>query len=209
MGFLKRIKDIVSGKIAKSNKLIGNHGVRICDKVNDVHSLLNGLVVGTAICSIDLLEAILFEVQDFKYKDGNIEANPFKSNIGRLNEKNSYEMFKLVAGNYLAQLLGGGYFDNVQDFVDIQQVKREFLDIYEYSDEDIKIFDELIDLGKEKDSQLSIFYRLFCYIFERAYNIKPPETPFHIMNFAMLFIHSFNEAFLPGLLDVLKQSQER
>jgi len=203
---LKRIKDIVTGKIARSNRLIGNHGVRICKKVEDVPSLINGIVVGTTMCSIEFLEEIIFEVHDLKYEDGMEEANPFKKNIERLDDKNSFEMFKLVAGNYLSRLIGEGYFDSAMDFIDVSEVKKQFFEIYEYTAKDIRIFDELVGLAK-KNERPSPEFRLFGYIFERAYNIKSPETVFHIMNFELLFMKSFREVFLPGLLEVLKQAR--
>ena len=210
MGFMKRLKDVASGRIARSNRIIGNHGVRICEKLEThANPLLEALVGGTAVCTIEFLEAVLFDVKDFKYKDGREEPNPFKENLKQLNEKNSYEMFKLVAGGYLARLIGGGYLDSVEDLIDIPQLKKEFLNIYEYNEEDTKIFNELIELA-QKDERPSPELRLFDYIFERAYNIASPEALFHIMNFELLFKNSFAKIFLPGLLEVLKkENRER
>ena len=204
MGFLKRLKDVASGRIARSNRMIGNHGVRICEKLEThANPLLEALVRGTAVCTIEFLEAVLFDVKDFKHKDGTEERNPFKENIKQLNERNSYEMFKLVAGNYLARLIGREYLNNVEDLIDISELKKEFLNIYEYNEEDVKIFDELIELA-QKDKRPSPELRLFDYIFERAYNIAPPEALFHIVNFELLFRNSFTKIFLPGLLEVFQ-----
>lgn len=210
MGFLKRLKDVASGRIARSNRIIGNHGVRICEKLEThANPLLEALIGGTAVCTIEFLEAVLFDVKDFKYKNGTEEPNPFKENIKQLDEKNSYEMFKLVAGNYLARLIGGEYLDSVEDFIDIPKLKKEFLNIYEYNEEDTKIFNELIELA-QKDERPSPELRLFDHIFERAYNIASPEALFHIMNFELLFRNSFTKIFLPGLLEVLKkENRER
>jgi hypothetical protein len=95
MGFLGYIRDVMSGKIAKSNQLIGNHGVRICKKVGEA-SLLGVLVGATAYCTTDFLVELLFgnTMKTFKYNDGSEEPNPFKENLGRLDETSSYEMFK-------------------------------------------------------------------------------------------------------------------
>jgi len=208
MGFLKRLKDAASGRIAKSNRIIGNHGVRICEKLEThANPLLEALVEGTAVCTIEFLESVLFDVRDFKYKDRSEETNPFKENIKQLDVKNSYEMFKLVAGGYLAHLIGGGYFDSVKDLIDIPQLKREFLNIYEYNQEDIKIFNEFVELA-QKDGRPSLEFRLYSYIFERAYKIPFPEVPFQIMNFELLFRNSFAKIFLPGLLEVLKKRKQ-
>jgi len=210
MGFLKCLKDVASGRIARSNRLIGNHGVRICEKL-EIHAnpLLEALIGGTAVCTIEFLEVVLFDVKDFKYKDGTEEPNPFKENIKQLNEKTSYEMFKLVAGNYLVRLIGGEYLDIVEDLIDIPKLKKEFLNIYEYNEGDTKIFNELLELA-QKDERPSPELRLFDSIFERVYNIASPVALFHIINFELLFRDSFTKIFLPGLLDVLKkENRER
>jgi len=88
MGFLGYIRDVMSGKISKSNQLIGNHGVRICKKVDEA-SLLGVLVGATAYCTTDFLVELLFgnTMENFKYNDGSEEPNPFKENLGRLDEK--------------------------------------------------------------------------------------------------------------------------
>lgn len=104
VNFMGRLRDVMSGKIARSNSLIGNHGVRISDKVKKDSSLLGVLVDGTAYLTTDFLVEWLFgtSMDNFKYKDGTKEPNPFKEYIDRLDRKNSYEMFKLVAGYLLA-----------------------------------------------------------------------------------------------------------
>jgi len=204
MKFIKRFKDIVSGRIAKSNRLIGNHGQRICGKIGDAPSFINALVVGAAMCSIEFLEAILFDVKDFKYNDGTKEANHFKKYIEQLDEKNSFEMFKLVAGNYLARFIGGGFFEKITDAIDAVKITDQFLELYEFSDEDKKIFCDLVQLAK-KGGRPSPEFRLFNTILEKVYNIQPPETVFQIMNFELLFMGSFNDIFLPGLLEILKK----
>ncbi len=210
MGFMTRLKDIASGKIATSNRLIGNHGLRICKKSDiNANPFLEALVVGASMCTIEFLEAVLFDVKDFKYKDGREESNPFKENIKQLDEKNSYEMFKLVAGNYLARLIGGKYLHHIEDLIDVPKLKKEFLNIYEFDEEDTKIFNELLELA-QKDARPSPELRLFDYIFERAYNKPSPETLFHIMNFELLFMNSFTKIFLPGLLELFKkENRER
>lgn len=210
MGFLKRLKDVASGRIARSNRIIGNHGLRICNKLEThANPLLEALVGGTAICTMELLEEVLFDVKDFKYKDGTEEPNPFKKNIKQLDEKNSYEMFKLVAGNFFARLIGGKYIGRVEDLIDIPKLKKEFLNIYEYNEEDTKIFNELLELV-QKAERPSSELRLFDYIFERAYNIASPKALFHIMNFELLFMNSFTNIFLPGLVKLIeKENKER
>jgi len=110
VSFMGHLRDVMSGKIARSNSLIGNHGVRISDKVKKDSSLLGVLVFGTAYCTTDFLEEWLFgtSTDNFKYKDGPKEPNPFKEYIDRPDRKNSYEMFKLIAGYLLVGMFADG-----------------------------------------------------------------------------------------------------
>jgi len=129
MGFLKRLKDVASGRIARSNRIIGNHGVRICEKLEThANPLLEALVVGIATCTIQFLEAVLFDVKDFKYNDGTGEPNPFKENLDRLDEKSSYEMFKLVAGNFLIVLFAEGLLRDDETRINIPELRDQFLE---------------------------------------------------------------------------------
>lgn len=204
MGFLKYLRDLISGKIAKGNRLIGNHAVRICEQLEtDDTSLLSVLVVGTAQCATEFLVELLFEVKKFKYDDGTEEPNPFKEYLDRLNEKSSYEMFKLVTGNFFASLLNADFLTSDEAPVDISELRNQFFNIYEYNDEDSEIFYELLKLAQEGGRPSSEF-RLYEYIFERAYNMEPPELVFQIMNFELMFKNSFGKIFLPGLQEALK-----
>lgn len=208
MGFPGYLRDLLSGKIAKSNRLIGNHAVRISGKVkDDVTSLLSVIVGGTAYCTTDFLVELLFEVKKFKYADGTEEPNPFKEYLDRLNEKSSYEMFKLVAGNFFAALLAKDLLPSDKAPLGISELKDQFLNIYEYDSEDKEIFTELLKLGQEGGRPSSEF-RLYEYIFRRAYNMKPPELVSQIMNFELMFKNSFAKIFLPGLLDALKTANK-
>lgn len=204
MGFFSRFKDVVSGRVAKSNLLLGNHAVRICGKLGDNETpLFSALVYGTSMCTIQFLESMLFDVEDFKYDHGTVELNPFKKNMNLLKPDNSYVMFKLVAGNFLVHLLAQGLLESVKDVLDVSELKRQFFTIYEYDDSDIKIFNELLEIAqKEEDPAQIVLYR---YIFEKAFKIETPHLPFHTMNFGLVFVASFNEIFLPGLLEAIRK----
>jgi hypothetical protein len=212
MGFLKRLKDVASGRIARSNRIIGNHGVRICEKLEThANPLLEALVRGTAVCTIQFLEAVLFDVKDFKYNDGTGEPNPFKENLDRLDGKSSYEMFKLVAGNFLIVLFAEGLLRDDETGINIPELRDQFFNIYEYNDEDREIFYELLKLaqndllgeGREQGLPRQRF-RLYEYIFKRTYNINPPEYTSQILNFILLFKKTGNEIFIPELIEVMK-----
>lgn len=211
MGFLGYLGDVISGKIAKGNRLIGNHAVRICEKLETDASFFAILVIGTAQCATEFLVELLFEVKKFKYDDGTEEPNPFKENLDQLDEKSSYEMFKLVTGNLLVGLFAEGLFCDDETRINIPELRNQFFNIYEYHDEDREIFYELLKLaqndllgeGREKGRPFQAF-RLYEYIFKRAYNINPPEFPVQIMNFGLIFKGMFSEIFLPGVIDALK-----
>jgi len=132
----------MSGKIARSNTLIGNHGVRISDKVKNDSSLLGIIVRSTAYCTTDFLVNLLFEslMEDFKYDNGDIELNPFKEFMNNLDRFRSYEMFKLVAGNLLAGIFANGLLSDDDVRINIPELRNQFFDIYEYNDEDKEIF---------------------------------------------------------------------
>jgi hypothetical protein len=213
MGFLGYLRDVMSGKIAKSNQLIGNHGVRICKKVDEA-SLLGVLVGATAYCTTDFLVELLFgnTMEKFKYNHGSEEPNPFKENLGRLDEKSSYEMFKLVAGSLLVGLFAEGLLCDDETKINIPELRNQFFNIYEYNDEDREIFYELLKLAqndllgldaKEKDRPYQAF-RLYEYIFKRAYNINPPESPAQILYFMLMSKKTFSEIFVPGLIEAMK-----
>ena len=140
------------------------------------------------------------DVKDFNCDDGTVELNPFKKNMNLLKPDNSYVMFKLVAGNYFVRLLSQDYLEG-----DIEsELKRQFFTIYEYDESDIGVFNELLELAK-KDQRPSAEIRLYDYIFEKSFKIEPPNALYNMMNFEYIFVASFNEIFLPGLLEVLRK----
>lgn len=203
MGFLRRFKDIASGRVSKINHLFGNHAIRICEKLdNDTNENLRCIVIETSKCTIMLSEALLYDVENFRHDDGTIEFNPFKENMNRLNTTNAIVMFKLIAGNYLVRLIVGGYLERVQELV--PQIKSQFFEIYEFTDDEIKIFNELEKLAETDERPLPEL-RLYDYILEKAYNIKAPELPYQMLNFENIFLAMFNEIFLPNLLSSLEQ----
>jgi len=209
MNIFKRIKDVASGRIAKSNSLIGNHGMRINEKLKKYQNpLFEAIVMGTAICTMEFLDSVLFDVQDFKHQDGTTYPNPFRANSDLLDRYNSYEMFKLVVGGYLALLFSGQYLDSIKDMVDTSQLKNDFFHIYEYNDADKITFDELFALA-QKDERPSMEMCIYDNIFKRAYKIMPPESAYHMMNFEFLLRNSFYKIFLPGLVKALEDSPKK
>jgi hypothetical protein len=206
MGFLGYLSDVMSGKISRSNTLIGNHGLRISGKVKNDSSLLGVLVGGTSYYTTDFLVGLLFEkrlMDNFKYTDGTEEPNPFKEYIGRLDEKGSYEMFKLVAGNLLVGIIVGGLLSDNDTRIDIPELRNRFFTIYEYNDEDKEIYYELLRLAQD-GGRPSPEFRLYEYIFKRAYKIDPPEYVSQIVNFELIFKYMFSQVFVPGLVELMK-----
>lgn len=209
MSFLKRLVDVLSGKISQSNTLIGNHGVRISDKVKNDSSLLGIIVKSTAYCTTDFLVNLLFEslMEDFKYDNGDIEPNPFKEFINNLDRIRSYEMFKLIAGNLLAGIFANGLLSEDDARINIPELKKQFFDIYEYNDKDKEIFSELLKLGKD-GGRPSPEIRVYDYIFERAYKINPPSYASQMMAFEILLKGLFNQIFMPGVTQLLQSGEK-
>jgi hypothetical protein len=102
MSLLGRFKDIATGKIAKSNRLIQNHAVRFCEKIEKSDDkILFALIASSAACTTYFLEYFLLEAPDFKDNDGREEPNPFKKNLNRLDEsKSCLRSCQLMCGNY-------------------------------------------------------------------------------------------------------------
>jgi hypothetical protein len=167
MGLLGYLRDVMSGKIARSNALIGNHGVRISGKVKTDSSLVAVLVGATAYCTTDFLVELLFaktSMDNFRYSDGTEEPNPFKEYVGGLDEKGSYEMFKLVAGNLFVGIFAEGLISDNDTRIDIPELRNQFFTIYEYNDKDKEIFYELLKLAHDR-GRPSPEFRLYEYIF--------------------------------------------
>jgi hypothetical protein len=92
--------------------------------------------------------------------------------------------------------------------LDISELRDQFFNIYEYDGEDKDIFDELLKL-RQQGGRPSSEFRLYEYIFQRAYDIEPPELVSQIMNFELMFNNSFTKVFLPGFLEALKTGNKR
>lgn len=197
IGFLERLKNIVSGRIATSNRLFGNNAVRICEKLESIDNLLlNVLVIGTSVCAIEFLESMFFDVKDSKYADGTLEPNPFRENIDLLTPESSFTILKLVAGSYLVFLIARNYLGGIDSRI-VSDVKNQFFLIYEYGDDDIQVFEELFELV---EGGVAV-PQLYKYIFEKGFKVERPVAPYHLTMFLTAFVGSFNDIFLPGLIE--------
>jgi AAA15 family ATPase/GTPase len=94
-----------------------------------------------------------------------------------------------------------------KDRADLSETKIQFFSLYEYDDEDIEIFDELLELITKYERPTPEI-RLYERIFERAFKIDAPEVLYHMMEFESLFVNSFNKSFLPHFLERLRISSE-
>ena len=217
MGFLKYLGSVITGKVAKGNQLVGNHGVRICKKVKiNTDPFLRAIVGSTAFCTVKLLTDVLFETKKFKYKDGTQEPNPFYENLHRLNGETSYEMFKIVAGYFFALFLVKCFYllryEDVEN-VNEEQLKHSFFEIYKYSDEDKTIFIDLLEIVEKREKNLehgvggmgAPEMRLYDYIFEQAYRMKSPNLVWPNINFFMFCTSIFSSMFPEGFVEVLHE----
>jgi len=201
---VRNLKDIVTGKIFKSNRLIQNHAVRFCEKIqNSDDKILWALVVQSSASTTYFLEVFLLEAPDFKYNDGTVEPNPFKKNLYRLDESKSCLIFKWVAGLYFSGMLAKNLLDQVP--IKIEKLQNDFFEVYEYDDEDIHIFFELKELWPNIDKKEGVYpqIKLYDYIFEKAYTMRPPDSVYHMQYFTLAFLKFFKESFLSGFLEAL------
>jgi hypothetical protein len=201
MGFLKRIKDVASGRVSKINYLFGNHAIRILGKLdNNSNRLLFCIVKNTSICTIEFLEFLLYDVKDFKYDDGTLEFNPFKQNINLLNKENSILMFNLVVSNYIANLFSIDMPEDLEKM--LPDIRAQLFTIFGFNEEDKEIFIELYTLSRNNEKPSSEF-RLYEYIFKNVYQIEIPQLAYHMMNFEITFKALFKESFMPRILNFL------
>lgn len=239
MGFLKYLGSVITGKIVKENQLVANHGIRICEKVRiNTDPFLRAIVGSTAICTIGLLTSALFEIKKFKYKNGSQEPNPFYENLHRLNGETSYEMFKFVAGYFFALFfVKCFYFLRYEDVENVneEQLKHSFFEIYEYSDEDKIIFNDLLEIVEKREENLehevnkhnydeaimlsqnmppfdeggvgigAPEMRLYDYIFEKAYRMESPNLLWPSINFITFCISTYNATFPEAFVEMLHE----
>jgi len=211
MGFLGRLRDVISGKIARGNALVGNHGVRIADKLKTDSSWIGFTLWTTNYCTTYFLTELLFSetpTENFKYSDGTEEHNPFKKRIDLLDEEGSYEMFKLLAGYFFAGLLAVGLRPDDETRIYIPELKNRFFAIYEYNDKDKEIFCELLKLTQDASASHPEC-RLYEYIFERAYKIDPPPYAYQMSYFMLSVKYTFNKSLVPALVEGWKTDNQR
>ena len=208
MADMERSKEILSGRTRRSNRLIGDHALRICEKLKGIDSsFLAVLVAEISVSTAKFLDSMFFNVRNFKYDDGTIEVNPFRQNMDLLSPKDSFVAFKLVAGNYLVHLIAEKQIRESKDRAALSETKNQFFSLYEYDDEDIEIFNELLELITEYERPTPEI-RLYERIFEKAFKIEAPEVLYHMMEFESRFVNSFNKSFLPHFLERLRKSSE-
>lgn len=221
MGFLKYLRSVI-----KRNQLVVDHGMRICEKVRiNTAPFLRAIVESTAICTIGLLSDALLKIKKFKYKDGYQEPNPFYENLHGLNRETSYEMFKFAAGYFFALfLIRCFYFLRYEDVENVneEQLKHSFFEIYEYSDKDKIIFNDLLEIVEKREENLEHeVYKhnydeggvgidapemwLYDYIFEKAYKMEPPDLLWPIINFNAFCISTYNATFPEAFVQMLHE----
>lgn len=216
MGFLKYISKVVTGRMAKENQLVGNHCIRIMEKVkNTPDNFLKAIVNSTAICSYHVLIGLLFDRKKYQYDDGFKEFNPFSTNIDKISRETSYEMFKLIAGYFFGLfLVTCFYYLRYEDVkgTEEDQLKNNFLTIYEFDAEDKKFFDDLLEvmskmLSEDKGS-VTPEILLYDYIYKKSFGKAPPELLVHYLKFTALCDNLYSSIFPDGFVKMLHKYRE-
>ena len=238
MSFLKHFRRVVTGKIAKENQLVGNHGVRICEKIKkDDNPVVRAIVDTTVVCAVDLLTDLLFKTKDFTYNDGRKEPNPFAGNLNLLNRETSYDQLKFVAGYFFALFITevfDAFKNKYSENADDAKLVNYVLELYEYREEDKIFFRELLDLvrkrkhnedigaydlsklhhslkteGKEEGvGRYAPEMKLYDHIFEKAYRIDPPQLGYQMMNFSIQCEIASHNIFPDGFWEVFSKYEQ-
>ena len=112
-----------------------------------------------------------------------------------------------MAGNYLVHLIAEEHVGGIKDRAALSETKIQFFSLYEYEDDDIEIFDELLELITKYERPTPEI-RLYERIFKKAFKIDAPEVLYHMLEFESVFVNSFNKSFLPHFLERLRISSE-
>lgn len=205
------LKNILSGRVFKSNRLIQNHVVRVCNKIdNSDDSVLYSLISSTSFSTLFILEHFYFDVPDYKYNDGRVEKNPFKQHLDKLDEHNSYSIFKWCSGLFFSGMIINNLFKNIP--VNVDTLRDSFFRIYEYNDEDKMIYFDLYNLWmnyKNNNEGPDPQVRLYDYIFEKGFKIQLTETLYFSMFFPGTFMLTFKDKFLNDFLELIKSHSSK
>lgn len=185
MGFFGNLGDALSGKIYKQNTLVGSNVIRLTKKVEArPQSDFVKQWVYSCVAGINaLVNNLLFE--DIKDKEGNDSMtfadgakqslNPFKQNVGKLDEQKVFEIFKLLGGYHLAIFIQNE--DNLSflkkvDF-DAAKFEEEIFTIFDFTRADEATYQKL----KEKfiENPAGYFITLYREVFNKAFGM-PDES---------------------------------
>jgi len=185
MGIFSNLGDALSGKIYKQNTLIGGHVVKLIKRVETrPQSDFIKQWIYSCIASINaLLSTLLFE--DIRNKEGNDSIifadgakqslNPFKQNVGKLNEQKSFEIFKLLGGHYLAVFLQNK--DNLAFLKTISlntpKLEEEIFTIFDFTRGDETTYRKLKE--KFEENPAGYFITLYREIFDKGFGM-PNES---------------------------------
>lgn len=168
-------KDVFSGKIGKQNVLLGRNIDKLINKVNNLsdHELLKHWIISSVTISYIFLNDLLFESEEIEKKeDGSIlYVNEFKKYISYLTEEKVFELFKLLAGYYLADFITNPDIDKVMDLTKSTKEKlvQEVFEIYNFSEADIGSYNEhYYDYGDQENFH---YTGLFFWLHNEMLNI--------------------------------------
>jgi len=172
---------------------------KICEKVetND-DQFLSALAITAAGCTMRVFGELL-ELKPAEYKDGPTEPNPFADNINLLNDTALYKMFKLIAGEFFVSChayIAARYSDTEHKDaknIYLKKLKHDFIEIFEYNDDDRAVVEELIRLYNSGDKGLlATLNKLYDYIFAKAYKIDKPDVTYSYIMFIAILTDEFN-----------------
>lgn len=193
----KRLKDIVTGKVASENILIQNHLVNIVEKIrNSDDRVLFALINSLAGSTMHFLEHMYgFNEQDAK----SYLKTPFREPVHKNVRESSYTVFKWVAGLFYSNMISDDLFPEAVHTEDLQ---TKFFSIYDYDERDKRIFVELRELLNTRDNDnltwvpvMNLYEHIYEEYYEKPY---PTENASFVMSSIYSFISIYKET-LPSM----------
>jgi len=206
---IENLQDITKGNKGRSDVLLGNHLMRVRMKVNGGDPFLEATIAVTSLFSTYLLGDFLFDTNIFRFGGEEYAINPFRANLSRLNEKNSFRLYKMVAGNIFAKLVSEhfGLRHRELENVDIGKIIENFFVIYEFDTEDMQFFNELLKAHEEGEDGLAEEL-LFKHIFENVFGMTPPEKIELREYFRKRFEYIYRKVIPHGFREIVREIKE-
>ena len=203
MGFWRYARDMLSGTIYKTNKIVGPNTVALLDKTQklpDSNFAKHWAVACILSCEVSL-DSLLFR----KYGSA---TNTFKKNIGKLNVSKVFEIMKLLTGAYLSVFKrkekSANFLNELN--ISIEKMEKDIFYVFSFSHDDEKLFRKL---DKEFDEDLNkYFLHLYQKIFEKAYEMSDTKDADGYFLLVSTIFYDYTRVFTSFFSNELKKTSK-